>query len=55
MTDVSEAGFYVLPNSKTGILYVPSSIVTADGFPIQNEEKVTIYIEGEKLVVSKKD
>ena len=39
---------------KTGILYIPADIVKDSNFPLE-EGKVSVEIEGERLIIRKRD
>ena len=41
------------PRGKTGILYIPSSLTIDSAFPLNIPSRVSIKIEGERLIVEK--
>lgn len=45
--------FRLASRGKTGIIYIPSHLVTDSTFPFADGEKVLIRIEGEELVIEK--
>jgi hypothetical protein len=45
--------FRLASRGKTGIIYVPSHLVTDSTFPFGDGEQVLIRIDGDRLVVEK--
>lgn len=47
----------VFPNKRgrTGLIYIPADVVKDSSFPFKPNEELTIRIEGEKLVIEKKN
>jgi len=45
--------FRLASRGKTGIIYVPSHLVTDSTFPLGNGEQVLVRIDGERLIVEK--
>jgi len=41
------------PKSRTGILYIPSNLMTDSTFPFQAPTQLKITIEGNKLIITK--
>jgi len=47
----------LVPNKrgKTGLIYIPADVVKDSSFPFKPNEEVIIKIDGEKLVIEKKE
>jgi hypothetical protein len=49
----SIAKLIIAPNSRTGLLYIPSDLMVDSAFPFQAPLSVKVRIDGEKLVIEK--
>ena len=44
---------HILLYSQTGLIYLPTWVMTNEKFPFQQEEDVNILLEGKKLMIEK--